>query len=102
MSTVWTVEWLNTTSSIAVPPLCVVEAGLRVTASDNGQDSSITTSASFGGPGDPFIPYEDLTEADVLGWAWANGVDKAALEASAQQQLDAAINPPIISSPLPW
>jgi hypothetical protein len=102
MSTVWAVEWLNTTSSVATPPLCVVEAGLRVTASDNGQKVSITTSASFGGPGEPFIPYEDLTEADVLGWAWANGVDKAALEASAQQQLSDAINPPVIASPLPW
>ncbi len=52
--------------------------------------------------GESFTPYEDLTQDQVLGWIWANGVDKAATEAAVQQQIDNAINPPIVSPPLPW
>ncbi len=101
MSIVWSVDWLNTTSSTATPPMCVVEAGVRVTASGNDDSASITTSVGFGGPGDPFIPYADLTEADVLGWAWAEGI-KDPLETEVQALLDSKTNPPIVASPLPW
>lgn len=52
--------------------------------------------------GSTFIPYADLTQDQVLGWCWANGVDKDATEASVQQQIDNQINPPIVSPPLPW
>jgi len=38
----------------------------------------------------------------VLGWIWANGVDKAATEAAVQTQIDNQINPPIITPTLPW
>jgi hypothetical protein len=52
--------------------------------------------------GETFTPYADLTLDQVLGWCWNNGVDKAATEASVQQQIDNQINPPIVSPPLPW
>lgn len=52
--------------------------------------------------GESFTPYADLTLDQVLGWCWANGVDKAANEANVQQQIDNAKNPPIVSPPLPW
>lgn len=59
--------------------------------------------ASFTAP-DPsdFVPYLNLTQDEVLGWVWASGVDKTAIEANVQQQIDLAINPPIITPPLPW
>lgn len=53
-------------------------------------------------PGDPFTPYADLTQNQVLGWCWANGVDKDGNETAVQQQIDNEINPPIIQPPLPW
>jgi len=55
-------------------------------------------------PADPanFTPYADLTQDQVLGWIWANGVDKDATEAAVQQQIDNQINPPVIQPPLPW
>jgi hypothetical protein len=53
-------------------------------------------------PEGAFIPYPDLTENEVLGWIWANGVDKTATEASVQTQIDIQINPPIVTPPLPW
>ena len=49
-----------------------------------------------------FTPYADLTQDQVLGWVWANGVDKAATEAAVQQQINNQINPPVVTPPLPW
>ena len=52
--------------------------------------------------GSSFTPYSSLTQDQVLGWVWANGVDKAATEAAVQTQIDNQINPPVITPPLPW
>ena len=52
--------------------------------------------------GSPYTPYADLTQDQVLGWIWASGVDKDATEAAVQQQIDNAINPPVVTPPLPW
>lgn len=46
-------------------------------------------------------PYEDLTEAQVLGWIWNSGVDKAATEAAVAAQIDAQKNP-ATSTGTPW
>jgi hypothetical protein len=62
----------------------------------------VYSTASFGQPGDPFTPYADLTQDQVLGWVWANGVDKDATEAAVAGQIEAQINPPVIQPPLPW
>jgi hypothetical protein len=51
---------------------------------------------------EPFTPYADLTQDQVLGWVWAAGVDKTATEAAVQQQIDNLINPPVVTPPLPW
>jgi hypothetical protein len=53
----------------------------------------------------PFIPYDQLTEAIVIGWIqriWAlDGV--ANFEACIQGQIDSQINPPVVPvTPLPW
>jgi hypothetical protein len=50
----------------------------------------------------PYTPYDQLTKNQVLGWIWANGVDKDSAEAAVQTQIDNQINPPTISPPLPW
>lgn len=60
-----------------------------------------TTSVPLSGEG-TFTPYPDLTQEQVLGWVWANGVDKDATEAAVQQQIDNQINPPVVTPPLPW
>ena len=52
--------------------------------------------------GEQFTPYADLTEAQVLGWCYANGVDQAATEADIQVQIDSQKNPPTVFPPLPW
>lgn len=51
---------------------------------------------------EPFTPYDQLTEEQVLNWVWTSGVDKDATEAAVQQQIDNQINPPVVTPPLPW
>lgn len=64
--------------------------------------SSIYGSCSFTAPGDPFTPYADLTEQQVLQWCWDGGVNKAAAEACVEEQIQNQINPPVVQLPLPW
>lgn len=52
--------------------------------------------------GEAFVPYADLTLEMVLGWIWANGVDKDATEAAVEQQIANQKNPPVVSLTPPW
>ena len=105
----WVIEWMQTTPTTATPPETVITAGWRC----NGVQTVGTPPVDYNGtaygacsftldPSAPFTPYADLTQDQVLGWCWANGVDKAATESSVQTQIDNQINPPIIQPPLPW
>ena len=59
-------------------------------------------SCSFAPPTGSFTPYPDLTQEQVLGWCFANGVDQTAIEANVTAQIQNQINPPVVSLPLPW
>ena len=73
------------------------------TASGQTYTSSVYSTCQVPAPsGSAFTPYADLTEQQVLGWIWANGVDQAATEAAVQTQIDNQINPPVVTPPLPW
>ena len=80
----------------------VVTAAWRCTAVDGDYSASNYGSMGFASPTGDFIAYPDLTEADVLGWVWANGVDKAEVEANVARELDMQVNPPTVPKPLPW
>lgn len=51
---------------------------------------------------EPFTPYSQLTQDQVLGWIWTSGVDKDATEATVAQMIQNQINPPVVTPPLPW
>jgi hypothetical protein len=51
--------------------------------------------------GTPSIPYAEVTEAEVLNWIWASGVDKEATEAAVVAQIEAQKNP-VTASGTPW
>ena len=55
-------------------------------------------------PDAPFVPYADLTQAQVIGWVQdALGEEQvAAYEANVAQQIENQINPPVVTPPLPW
>jgi hypothetical protein len=64
--------------------------------------ASVYSTCSLPTPESSFTPYADLTQDQVLGWIWANGVDRFATESTVVQQLDVQINPPVVTPPLPW
>lgn len=80
----------------------VVTATWRCTATSGDYSASNYGSMGFASPSGDFIAYPDLTEATVLGWVWANGVDKAEVEANVARELDMLVNPPTVAKPLPW
>ena len=70
---------------------------------DGTYNASVYSTCSVPAPtGSSFTPYADLTQQQVLGWIWANGVDQSATEAAVDQQIQAQINPPVVTPPLPW
>lgn len=72
----------------------------QATGTDGELSSSVYNTVSFE-DGDINIPYESVTEADVLGWIWANGVDKDATEASIAGRIEVLKNP-VEASGTPW
>ena len=80
----------------------VVTATWRCTDTNGDYSASNYGSMGFASPSGDFIAYPDLTEDTVLGWIWANGVDKAEVEANVARELDAQVNPPTVAKPLPW
>jgi len=54
--------------------------------------------------GEPFTPFEELSEDKVVGWAKAAlGEEKVSkIEANLSAQLEALLNPVSISPALPW
>jgi hypothetical protein len=80
----------------------VITANWSCLGSDGAFSSALTGCVSFAPPSGDFTPYDQLTEAQVLGWCWANGVDKASVEAGVEQQIVEQANAPVVSLPLPW
>lgn len=80
----------------------VITADWRCNGSQDQYSGTCYGSSSFAAPSENFTPYPDLTQQQVLGWCYENGVDKTAIEANVAQQINDQINPPIIAPPLPW
>ena len=80
----------------------VIVAHWRVSAEDGEYTASAYGTAGF--TPDPtaagFVPYADLTEADVLGWVWGS-VDKDEMEANLAKQIEDQ-KAPETQSGLPW
>lgn len=80
----------------------VITADWRCNGSQDQYSGTCYGSASFAPPTGSFTPYPDLTQDQVLGWCFANGVDQSAIEANVAAQIENQINPPVIAPPLPW
>lgn len=101
MEYIWKIAQLERTAETGA----VVTAHWRVTAQDGDYTASAYGSETFTSP-DPesenFVPFEDLTEADVLGWVWnKEGFGKEQIEANLAAQIETEKNPPVVPG-LPW
>ena len=80
----------------------VYTAHWRCTATDG--EFSVSSCGTVGFSQDPeaesFIPYEDLTEEQVLGWLF-NSIDKDATEAALAAKIEADKNPTSAAG-VPW
>ena len=72
------------------------------TEDDKTYSASVYNTCQVEFSGGTYTPYEDLTQEQVLGWIWNSGVDKDVTEVAVQQQIDAQINPTVVTPPLPW
>ena len=80
----------------------VTVAHWRVTEVDGDYSASSYGTVGFtpdAGASD-FVPYDNLTESDVLGWVWAN-VDQSATEAALTADIEAQKNP-VTADGMPW
>jgi len=78
----------------------VTTAHWQANATDGDYSASVISTCSWS-EGTATIPYASLTKETVLGWIWANGVDKDATEASLAAQIELQKNP-IKATGIPW
>jgi hypothetical protein len=102
ISILWIIERLLVKPTEGTLTDVVITADWRCNGSQDQYSGTCYGSASFAPPTENFTPYEDLTQDQVLGWCYANGVDQTAIEANVSAQIADQINPPVIALPLPW
>jgi hypothetical protein len=84
-------------------PNYVVNAIWEVTGVDGEYTASIGGNTMFDSQQEStFIPYNELTEATVIGWIPLEQI--ASAQACVQGQIDSMITPPVSpqNTPLPW
>jgi hypothetical protein len=96
MTTTWTIAQTDYLTSDGF----ITTAHWTATAVDGDYSASIYSTCSFAAA-TPSIPYAEVTEAEVLGWCWNNGVEKDATEASLAANIELQKNP-VVSAGVPW
>jgi hypothetical protein len=108
----WTIDWMSaSTQTINGFSEVVLTCGWRCTGTEANTatppvtfTSSVYGTCSFPEPatGSSFTPYNLLTQSEVVGWCWANGVDQTATETALDGMIENQINPTVVTPPLPW
>jgi hypothetical protein len=101
----WTIQAMDCVPQEDGHTDVVVVAHWNVQGTDGTYNASVYGTQSFTyDSGKAFIPYESLTQDEVVGWVQAGmgaeGV--ASLQANLDTQIENQINPPIVTPPLPW
>ena len=96
---------INSMYTLQTPdPDYVVNVLWTVTGVDGANTASIGGNTQFSSSDQEgaFVPYESLTEAQVIGWIPANQIESA--QACVQGQIQSMITPPVSpqSTALPW
>jgi len=94
--TTWTISTLDRDVATGF----VTTAHWQATAVDGEHTASIYSTCSWA-DGTVTTPYADLTQDTVLGWVWANGVDKTATEAALAANIALQKNP-VTATGTPW
>ena len=99
MATTWKISTLERELSDGG----VVVAHWRATDVDGDYSASAygTCGFTYDASAPDFTPYDQLTQDQVLGWCWANGVDQSAIEASLAANINEQKNPTTADG-VPW
>ena len=95
-----TTTWKITQTDYLVADGFITTAHWTATAVDGVYSASAYSTCGFAAA-TPAIPYASVTEAEVLDWCWANGVDKDATEASLAEQIELQ-KAPVTATGVPW
>jgi hypothetical protein len=96
----WTIDQMYTLDT--PDPGFVVNVLWTVTGVDGSNTASIDGNSQFTVQEGTFTPYDQLTQAQVIGWIPAEQI--ASAQACVQGQIDSMITPPVspANTPLPW
>ena len=94
------VEWTASNLDRKIETGFVYQVHWQATAVDGEHSASVYATCSWS-DGTPTVAYADLTQEQVLGWIWANGVNKNAVEAALAAQI-AEQKAPKTARGLPW
>jgi hypothetical protein len=99
MATTWTISTLERELSDGG----VIAAHWRATDVDGEYSATFYGSCGFtyDASSPDFTPYDNLTETQVLGWCWSNGVDQEDIEASLAAKIESDKNPTQANG-VPW
>lgn len=103
----WKVTGIKTTTLDSTPNVVVQTYWKKIGTDEDGNEGTFNGATPFSAAtmptGTTFIPFEQLTEADVLTWVKAVVVDNYAdhVNEQIQKQIDAAKNP-VVDATLPW
>ena len=102
----WTINALDCIPQVGdLKDYCVV-SHWTCTGTDGTFSGQVYSTVSFAvNPDKPdYVPYADLTEAEVIQWTQdALGAEQvAAVYTSIDTQIENQVNPPLVTPPLPW
>lgn len=103
----WTIANMQSVPQLDGQTDVVVQATWVCTGVEDANGKTYTNSANGSGAftapqqGQPFTPYDQLTQEQVLGWVWQT-ISQEKIESGVQGQLNNQINPPTVELPLPW
>lgn len=100
----WTVQSMQTAPQEGGLQDVVKSVSWLCTDTDGTNETRVGGNTEVPEPQAPFTPYDQLTEAQVIGWVQeVLGPQKVAeIEASLAAQLVEISNPPVVILPLPW
>ena len=95
-----TITWTVTNTDRLTSDGFITCAHWTATAVDGEYSASIYSTCSWQA-GTPSIPYDQVTEQEVLNWCWASGVSKEATETALAAQINLQKNP-VTAQGVPW
>ena len=94
------ITWTITNCQHDIATGFITQAAWQCVGVDGDYTSSVYSTCSWQA-GTPTIPYDQVTQQEVLDWCWASGVDKTATEAALAQNIELQKNP-VTTTGLPW